>query len=73
MGVTVVLGEMDVARAKPKPGHEVSYQCEKHLERYVPDAFRPRCSSRCGGRLLSGGQPEVAAVPVDDVQQARSA
>ena len=25
-----------------------------------------------GGRLLSGGQPEAASVPVDDVHQARS-
>ena len=52
--VTVVLGEMDVDRAKPKT---------HGLERRIPPAG--------GGRLLSGGQPEAASVPVDDVHQAQ--
>ena len=43
----MVLGEMDVTSAKPKPGR------------------------RRGGRQLSGGQPEAASVPVDDVHLVR--
>ena len=53
-GVTVVLGEMDVARARPKKAQ--------------PGWTHPPAG---GGRQLSGGQLEVASVPVNDVHQAR--
>ena len=49
-GVTVVLGETDVARMKSKT------QATRDA------SLQPRG----GGRPLSGGQPEVAPVPVDD-------
>ena len=57
--MSVVLGELDVARVSQSPGQQVSHQCEQQLGRIPRD------------RQLSGGQPEVASVPVDDVHQAR--
>ena len=54
----MVLGEKDVARAKSNPGQEVSHQCEQQLGRTSPAG---------DSRQLSGGQLEVASVPVDDV------
>ena len=63
-GVTVVLGEIDDARVKPKP---------RPRKPPVRKTSGTHPSSRGGGRLLSGGHPEVASVPVDDVHQARSA
>ena len=57
LGVTVVLGEMDVARVKPLWLLEVAYQGTDRLGRIPPVSGGHQLPGAARARLIPGGPP----------------